>query len=138
MIILDTNVLSALMRAKPDPLVIKWLDQQPRQSLWTTSITILEIRFGIALLPAGRRPAILSAAFDRALAEVVEHRIAVLDADAAREASIVMAMSHRKGRSIDLRDAMIAGVALANRATLATGNVRHFDGLSVPRVSPGQ
>ena len=57
MIILDTDVLSALMRERPELVIEKWLDRQPRESIWTTSVTILEIRFGLALMPLGRRRA---------------------------------------------------------------------------------
>jgi toxin FitB len=138
MIILDTNVLSALMREPPDPAVVRWLDQQPRLSVWTTSITILEIRFGIAILPVGRRQALLSEAFEKTINEQLDHRVAVFDADSAHEASVLMAMRQRKGKVVELRNAMIAGIALAHRATLATRNTRHFDDLSTPIVNPWQ
>ena len=55
MIILDTNVLSGLMRSTPDPLVVRWLDDQPAPSLWTTAVTLFEVRYGLLSLPAGRR-----------------------------------------------------------------------------------
>jgi predicted nucleic acid-binding protein len=138
MIILDTNVLSELMREPSDPAVVRWLDQQPRLSVWTTSITILEIRFGIAILPGGRRQARLSEAFEKTINEQLDHRVAVFDADSAREASVLMAMRQRKGRVVELRDAMIAGIALVHRATLATRNARHFEDLSTPVVNPWQ
>lgn len=138
MIILDTNVLSALMRQPADPAVVSWLDQQSRLSLWTTSITILEIRFGIAILPSGRRQALLIEAFEKAINEKLDRRVAVFDADCAYEASVLMAARQRKGRTVELRDAMIAGIALAHRATLATRNTRHFEDLSTPVVNPWQ
>ncbi len=138
MILLDTNVLSALMRQTPDLVVVKWLDQQPRLSLWTTSITILEIRFGIAILSSGRRQELLSEAFKKAIEEMLDRRVAVFDADSAHEASVLMAMRKRKGRAVELRDAMIAGIALVHRATLATRNTRHFDDLSTTVVNPWQ
>jgi len=138
MVILDTNVLSALMREPPDPAVVRWLDRQPRLSVWTTSITILEIRFGIAILPVGKRQALLSDAFEKALDEKLDRRVAVFDADSALEASVLMAIRQRKGRVVELRDAMIAGIALAQRATLATRNIRHFDDLPTPVVNPWQ
>jgi predicted nucleic acid-binding protein len=138
MIILDTNVLSGLMRQPPDLAVVTWLDQQPRLSLWTTSITILEIRFGIAILPTGRRQALLNEAFEKAINETLDSRVAVFDAESAHEASLLMAIRQRNGRTVDLRDAMIAGIAQAHRATLATRNTRHFDDLSTPVVNPWQ
>ena len=136
MIILDTDVLSALMREAPDAIVVRWLDHQPRLSIWTTSITVLEIAFGIAIMPAGKRRALLSAAFEKAINERLESRVATFDADSAHEAAALMAIRHEKGRADELRDAMIAGIALAHRATLATRNTRHFNDLSTPVVNP--
>lgn len=136
MIILDTNVLSALMSRHPDRRVIDWLDRQPRTSVWTTSVTILEIRFGLQMMPLGKRRTALMRAFEILLAEKIEQRIASFDADAARQAGDLMALRYRRGRPGDLRDTMIAGIALASRATLATRNTSHFDDLSVPVVNP--
>jgi predicted nucleic acid-binding protein len=135
-IILDTNVLSALMRREPDPEVVQWLDTQPRSSIWTTAITVLEIRFGLQILPAGKRRIALLQAFDVILADKIDQRIAPFDLSAAEQASDLMASRHRKGRPGDLRDTMQAGIALAHHATLATRNTRHFEDLSVPVVNP--
>jgi len=135
MIILDTNVLSALMRATPDPRVVAWLDQQPRTSVWTTSVTILEVRFGLQILVAGKKRALLLQAFEEVL-DRIGQRIAAFDAPAAQQAGDLMASRQRKGRPADLRDTMIAGIALAHHATLATRNSAHFDDLSSPVVNP--
>jgi len=135
-IVLDTNVLSALMRQRPDPEVIEWLDQQPRSSVWTTAVTVLEIRFGLQILPAGKRRSALLQAFEVVLFDKIEQRIAALDLEAARRAADLMAVRHRKGRPGDLRDTMLAGIVLAHHATLATRHTRHFEDLSVPVVSP--
>lgn len=136
MIVLDTNVLSALMRQRPDREVIDWLDRQPRQSVWTTAITVLEIRFGLQILPAGRRRSSLTQAFGVVLQDKIEQRIAPFDAAAAELAGDLMAARHRKGRPADLRDTMLAGIVLAHHATLATRNTRHFEDLSVLVVDP--
>jgi len=136
MIILDTNVISALMSSRPDRSVITWLDKQPRVSIWTTSVTVLEIRYGLQIIPAGKRRTALMEAFERVSAELLELRIAPFDAAAAREASDLMAIRHKLGRTVELRDTMIAGIALASRATLATRNSAHFDDLSVPVINP--
>lgn len=135
MIILDTNVLSALMRQVPDQKVVAWLDQQARTSVWTTSVTVLEIQFGLQILAAGRRRALLSAAFEELLARL-GHRVAGFDLVAAGQASDLMAARHRKGRPGDLRDTMIAGIALAQHATLATRNTVHFEDTAIPLVNP--
>jgi len=136
MIILDTNVLSALMQETPDQTVVTWLDQQPRLSIWTTSITVLEVRFGIAIMAGGRRRSRLSAAFDGLIDEKLGGRVAVFDAVSAQEAAALMATRRQYGRAGELRDAMIAGITLAHRAMLATRNTRHFDDLSGSVVNP--
>lgn len=131
MIILDTNVVSALMQQAPDPMLLSWLDRQPRASIWTSAITVLEIRFGLQIMPAGKRQHLLIQSFDMLL-EKIGHRVAVFDDAAAQQASNLMAGRHKKGRPGDLRDTMIAGIVLANHATLATRNTAHFE--DVPRV----
>ena len=136
MIILDTNVLSALMRTKPEAAVVAWLDRQPAESVWITSITLFEARFGLALLPKGRRRQTLEAAFARLLKEDLENRVLDFDADAATEAALLAAERQKTGRPVDMRDTQIAGIALARHATLATRNVRHFQDLKVPVVDP--
>jgi predicted nucleic acid-binding protein len=135
MIILDTNVLSALMRQRPDSHVVAWLDRQPRTSIWTTSVTILEVRFGLQIMATGKRRSLLIQAFETAL-DKMGHRIASFDAAAAAQAADLMADRQRKGRPGDLRDTMIAGIVLAQHATLATRNTSHFHDLSVPVVNP--
>lgn len=136
MIILDTNVLSALMRQTADEPVIAWLDKQSRTSIWTTSVTVLEIRFGLQILPLGKRRSHLMQAFETVLAEKIGERIASFDAVAAQYSAELMARRHSKGRPVDFRDTMIAGMALACHATLATRNTAHFGDLSVPVVDP--
>jgi predicted nucleic acid-binding protein len=136
MIILDTNVFSALMRRVPDKQVIDWLDSQPRTSIWTTSVTILEIRLGLQTMPAGKRRVVLMQAFETVLADKIDRRIAPFDAAAAQQAGDLMATRYKKGRPGDLRDTMIAGIVLACQATLATRNTSHFEDLSVPVVNP--
>lgn len=136
MIILDTNVLSALMRQSADKRVVDWLDKQPRSSIWTTSITILEIRFGLLILPLGKRRSVLAQTFDTVLVEKIENRVAPFDTAAAQQSGDLMAMRHKKGRPGELRDTMIAGIALASRAALATRNISHFQDLSVSVVNP--
>ena len=136
MIILDTNVLSALMRTAPDTPVVEWLDHQPATSIWITSITVFETRFGLALLPQSRRRRALEAAFSRVLEEDLENRVLDFDAAAAAEAAALAASRHKAGRPLDLRDTQIAGIAVAQHATIATRNVRHFADLNVRVVDP--
>jgi predicted nucleic acid-binding protein len=132
MVILDTNVVSELMDSEPDPPVIQWLDRQSWSSLWTTSITVLEIRYGLTIMTSGRRRAQREAAFARLIEENFENRVLQFDYAAA----LLMGARLRSGRTGELRDNMIAGIALAQRAMLATRNVRHFDDLRVALVNP--
>lgn len=135
MIILDTNVLSALMRQAPDEQVVAWLDKQPRTSIWTTSISVLEVRFGLQIMPAGKRRSLLMQAFE-ALLDKIGQQVAAFDEAAAQHAADLMASRHKKGRPGDLRDTMIAGIVLAHRAALATRNTVHFDDIAVSVINP--
>jgi predicted nucleic acid-binding protein len=136
MIILDTNVLSALMREVPETPVVAWLDRQAAESVWITSITLFEACLGLALLPMGRRQRTLEAAFAHLLREDFENRVLDFDSVAATEAAALAAERQKAGRPIDMRDTQIAGIALARHATLATRNVRHFGDLHVPVIDP--
>ena len=136
MIILDTNVLSALMRTVPEARVVTWLDRQPAESVWITSITLFEARLGLALVPSGRRKQALEAAFSCLLNEDLENRVLDFDGAAATEAAALAAARQKDGRPVDMRDTQIAGIALARRATLATRNVRHFSDLKISIIDP--
>jgi predicted nucleic acid-binding protein len=136
MILLDTNVLSALMRTEPDDVVVDWLDTQPSESIWTTSVTLFEIRTGLELLPSSRRRRHLEGAFAQVLSEDLDDRVLSFDSAAANAAGALVARMQRAGRSVEIRDAQIAGIALARKAALATGNVRHFKDLGVRLVDP--
>jgi len=136
MIILDTNVLSALMQQTPDPQVVAWLDDQPAESIWLSSITLFEARYGLALLASGQRKNLLKERFDELLQKDLQNRVLLFDANAATQAAELAAQRKARGRPVDMRDTFIAGIALARRATLATRNMRHFDDLSVPVVNP--
>ncbi len=136
MIILDTNVLSTLMRQTPEVSVVAWLDRQPAESVWITSVTLFEARLGLALLPKGRRQQGLEVAFARLQTDDLEDRVLDFDSAAATEAALLAAERQKRGRPVDMRDTQIAGIALARRATLATRNVRHFRDLKVPVVDP--
>jgi predicted nucleic acid-binding protein len=137
-ILLDTNVLSALMRSDPDPVVVAWLDGLPAESVWTTSITVFEVRLGLELLASGRRRQHLEAAFAKALEEDFENRVLPFDQAAAQAAGRIAAERRRAGRPVDFRDVQIAGIATARKATLATRNLRHFEGLGLVLVDPWQ
>ncbi len=124
------------MRANLDADVVAWLDTQPAESIWTTSITVFEVRFGLERLASGRRRKSLEEAFDRVLAEDFEDRVVPFDEAAAQSAGRIAAERRRLGRPVEIRDVQIAGIALARRATIATRNVRHFQGLGPAVVDP--
>jgi predicted nucleic acid-binding protein len=135
MTILDTNVLSALMHVAPDKNVVAWLDRQPRASIWITSITVLEIRFGLQIMPGGKRRSALIQSFQELL-DKIDHHVGPFDVAAAEEAADLVASRQRSGRPGDLRDTMIAGIVIAQHATLATRNTAHFEDIAVPLVDP--
>ena len=136
MIILDTNVLSAVMSAMPDPKVVAWLDRQPAESIWITTITVFEARLGLALLPTSKRRRALELSFALLLHDDLENRVLDFDSEAAVAAAMLAAKRQKAGRPVDVRDTEIAGIAIARRATLATRNVRHFEDIDIPVVNP--
>jgi predicted nucleic acid-binding protein len=135
MTILDTNVLSALMHIAPDKKVVAWLDRQPRASIWITSVTVLEIHFGLHIMPGGKRRSALIRSFQELLGKI-DHRVVPFDVAAAQEAADLMALRQKNGRPGDLRDTMIAGIVRAQHATLATRNTAHFEDTAVPLLDP--
>ena len=136
MIVLDTNVLSALMQQQPDTQVVAWLDTQHAESIWISSITLFEARYGLALLAPGQRKSLLQERFDQLVQDDLENRVLPFDADAATHTDQLAAERKARGRSVDMRDTFIAGIAPAKRATLATRNTRHFEDLTVRVVNP--
>jgi predicted nucleic acid-binding protein len=135
-IILDTNVLSAMMRAADDVPVERWFDAQPVESVWTTTVTVFEIRFGLALLAASRRRDRLDRAFLRAINDVLGGRVLPFDRSAAEVAALLAARQRQIGRTAEIRDVQVAGIAAARKATLATGNTRPFEHLGITLVDP--
>lgn len=136
MIILDTNVLSALMSDPTDEPVLAWIEARPFALFWTTTITVFEIRFGVLSLPDGRRKRALEAAFEKMLEADLENRILAFDDGAALAAAGIAAQRRKAGRPVEMRDVMIAGVARDRSAELATRNTRHFDGFGVKTIDP--
>jgi predicted nucleic acid-binding protein len=135
-IVLDTNVLSALMRDRPDAAVLAWMDRLPAESLWTTSITLYELHYGVALLTAGRRRKSLEDRLRRMIDEDLENRVLDFDVAAALEAAELAAERQRAGRPVDIRDTQIAGIVRARRGAVATRNVRHFQDAGIDVVDP--
>ncbi len=124
------------MRDVPNAAVISWLDRQIRQSIWITAITVMELYHGIHTLPAGRRQTGLRDGLGCLTAEKIGDRIANFDDAAARVTAVISAERRRRGRPGDLRDGMIAGIAPASGASLATHNTRRFADLAIELIDP--
>lgn len=136
MIVLDTNVVSELMRREPEDAVVRWVAAQPAPSLYVTSIAQAEILHGIALLPAGRRRTAIQEAADAMFAVDFRERILPFDSGAARAYADVAAKRRRAGRPISHFDAQIAAIALSAGAAMATRNVADFEGCGLRLVNP--
>jgi toxin FitB len=136
MIILDTNVISELMRPKPSAQVATWVAQQPGTELFTTSITEAEIFYGIELLGRGKRREGLLAAAEGMFSEDFAGRVFVFDSDAARVFAKIGAARRALGRPISHADAQIAALAQVRGAKLATRNVDDFEDCGIEVVDP--
>ena len=136
MIILDTNVLSELMKPTPAAEVVDWMAAQPAAGLYTTSIAQAEILHGLMLLPPGRRRRALEAAATSMFAEDFGGRILGFGTDAAPRYAQIASDRQRAGRPISHFDAQIAAIARSTGATIATRNSTDFDGCGVALVDP--
>ena len=136
MIVLDTNVLSELMRPKPNPAVLAWMDAQPDQDLWLCSVVVSELLFGLARSPQGARRAQLTQAFEAMLVEDFFGRVLAFDLPAAVVYADLVSAREQLGQPLPMADAQIAATCLAHGARLATRNVRDFDALGLSWVNP--
>lgn len=136
MIILDTNVLSELMKPAPARIVVEWIAAQPAASLFTTSITQAEILHGLMLLPRGRRRTALEAAASSMFAEDLGGRILGFGTDAASPYARIASDRHRAGRPISHFDAQIAAIARFTGSAIATRHVADFEGCGVALIDP--
>ena len=136
MIVLDTNVLSELMRSQPAAAVFAWVAAQPRAVLYTTSVNKAEILYGIAALPDGRRRAGLAAAAEAMFTDDFAGRVLPFDEEAAVHYAEIVAARRREGRPIEAFDAQIAATARVADAELATRDVGDFAGCGLTLVNP--
>ncbi len=136
MIVLDTNVLSEIMRAKPDPTVLAWLDAQAPEDLWLNSVVAAELLFGVARLPEGARKQRLAQAVSAMLEQDFAGQILSFDLGAASVYAVMLAERERIGQSMAMADAQIAAICLSRDAILATRNTKHFEGLGVALINP--
>ena len=131
--LLDTNVVSELTKAIPDTRVVLFLAEQ--SDLWLSSVVIYELEYGLQLLPEGRRRCRLAEA-QAGILTAYRGRILPLDRSSAEWAAIFRAQARRSGYAMDVGDALIAGIARANGMSVATRNVRDFDGLGLEVANP--
>ncbi len=136
MIVLDTNVVSELMRPVPSDSVLHWLNAQAPDELWLNSVVLSELLFGLARLPAGSRKRQLTDAFANMLSEDFAGRVLPFDVEAAVIYAELAAGREASGRPVAMADAQIAAICLAQGATLATRNLKHFEGLGLGLVNP--
>ncbi len=136
MIVLDTNVVSELMKPGPAASVLDWMAEQPASSLYTTSITQAEILHGIGLLPAGRRRDALERAAEAMFAQDFVGRVLVFGSDAASPYARIAVERRCAGRPISQFDAQIAAIARAAGAAIATRDVQGYAGCGLRLINP--
>jgi len=136
MIILDTNVVSEPLKPAAEPAVLAWLDQQNIETLFLTTISLAELRFGVASLPEGRRKDGLGAALDERVIALFGPRILVFDRAAADAYAAIRARAKKAGKAIGATDGYIAAIAAAHGFAVATRDTTPFDAAGVPVVNP--
>ena len=136
MILLDTNVVSEMMKPEPAARVVSWMEREPASSLYVTSITQAEIMHGVMLLPQGRRRKALEAAAQAMFSEDFAERLLAFGSEAALAYAHISVERRRRGRPIAAFDAQIAAIARAAGATLATRNITDFDHCAIRVVNP--
>lgn len=136
MLLLDTNVVSELMRPRPDARVLDWVAAQPMAEMAIAAVTVMEIRFGIALLPGGRRRTDLDASFRLLVAQGFAGRVLPFDHAVAETCADIRARRRRRGHPIATEDSMIAAIARVHGAQLATRDGSDFEGCGVTVIDP--
>ena len=132
--LVDTNVLSEFAKDHPDDNVFKWVLSN-EANLYVSSFTLGELKYGVAILPEGKRKQVLQAWLTRTY-EILEGRILSFDRIVADTWAEVRASLRKEGRVLPTIDSIIAAIAIRHDLTIATRNVRDFDGMSVPVVNP--
>lgn len=135
MIVLDTNVASELMAEAPEERVASWVGAQRGPHVFTTSVTLAEIRYGIERLPAGRRKDLLGAAAEKVIVSFGE-RVLPFDSRASRDYAQIVSSRETSGSSIDIFAGQIAAICRARGAALATRNTKHFRDTGIELIDP--
>ena len=136
MIILDTNVVSELMRPAPEPDVEAWVANQEAADLFLTAVTEAELRYGLAIMPAGQRRDALGSAIEGMLREDFSGRILAFDSDAARVYAVIASARRAVGRPASQADAQIAAIARSHGMAVATRNIGDFETMEINLINP--
>lgn len=136
MIILDTNIVSEMMKQAPSIKVLNWIDQQEATELYITTITIAEIFYGIHALPNGNRKSLLEKAFNKAVSESFKHRQVSFDELSAFNYGKLMARRKELGKPFSILDGQIAAIAFTHGAAIATRNIRDFSDCELELINP--
>jgi len=138
MILLDTNVVSEPLRQAPDRCVVEWLDAQPIETLFLSSITVAELRAGIALLAPGRRRQRLTESLERQVLPLFIGRVLPFDLGCTRSFSELMAAARAAGVAVATADGYIAAIAAVNGLVVATRDTRPFEAVGIGIINPWQ
>lgn len=136
MIVVDTNVISEVMRPQPSPAVLDWLNAQDSNLLFITTVTLAEIRYGLRVLPDGLRRQQLKTRFEQFIAQAFEERVLDFTAPAAHAYAEIMGHRNETGRAMSLPDGQIAGIALAHGFAVATRNIKDFEDCGIKPINP--
>ncbi|MCP3688651.1 MAG: type II toxin-antitoxin system VapC family toxin [Gammaproteobacteria bacterium] len=136
MIIVDTNIISEVMRREPLPIVLEWLNSQVSLHLYVSTITLAEIGFGLRVLPEGQRRQQLKGRFESFVEMAFEERVLDFTSAAAVAYSDIMGRRKEMGRPMSLCDGQIAGIAIANQFAIATRNIKDFAHCGIELVNP--
>jgi predicted nucleic acid-binding protein len=136
MIVVDTNVISELWKIAPDPHVLAWVDSQLVETLYLSTITVAELRFGVAAMQAGKRRAIYQERLERDVLTAFTGRVLSFDLDAARAYAELMARARKEGKAIGKADGYIAATAAARGFTVATRDASPFEAAGLTVINP--
>jgi toxin FitB len=136
LIVLDTNIVSEMMRTQPNKHVMKWLDDQKSGDLWLTAVNTAELMLGVARLPKGARKSQLASALATTLDEDFSGRILPFDTEAAAVYADLAVQREAIGRTGSIADTQIAAICLVHGATFATRNVKDFEAMGLVLINP--
>ena len=136
MIVIDTNVISELMRPQPDATVIQWFDQQATSRLYLTTITLAEIRYGLSIMADGKRKQHMSSQFEAYVDRVFEGRVLDFTSEAASRYADIMSYRRRAGLPMSMADGQIAAIASTHHFSVATRNTKDFEDCGLALVDP--